>query len=448
MAALSFFSIERFHKYAKYASLTDSSGFIIQDLYKVDGRLKDIDRSERGYLLTADTMYLRMFNNSVDSIYTTVEELRISIGKSGDGELPNKVSLLRGSLRVRINSARDDILHIDSTRATRPSAYYLEGRSHMQECSKYLKEMHTIEGAKLQSRIDSEQFYEKLSSSSINYLLLVFFIVTLALFAIMIKELRERIKYQDELQAKVIDLRRSHSELEEIAYAASHDLQEPLRKIQVFSNMMLFRKNNTIDEDGKATLVRINKAANRMQALIEDLVSLTSLTKIDENATEINLNKTVSLILKDLEEKIKEKNATVNVSALPVISGYELQLHVIFKALLDNALKFTRDGVIPIISISNQVTNGAELSDLNRKLANKKFNCITISDNGIGFDDQYINKMFQIFQRLHNQESEYTGKGIGLAICQRIMANHEGYILAHGEPEIGATFKLFFPLAG
>ena len=446
MAALSFFSIERFHKYAKYASLTDSSGFIIQDLYKVDGRLKDIDRSERGYLLTADTMYLRIFNNAVDSIYTTVEELRIRVGKSGDGDLPNKVSLLRGALRIRINSARDDILHIDSSRATHPSTYYLEGRSQMQECSKYLKEMHTIEGQKLKSRIDSEQFYEKLSSSSINYLLLVFFIVTLALFAIMIKELRERIKYQDELQAKVIDLRRSHSELEEIAYAASHDLQEPLRKIQVFSNMMLFRKSNAIDEDGKATLVRINKAANRMQALIEDLVSLTSLTKIDEKAADTDLNKTISLILTDIEENVQEKNAAVNVSALPTISGYSLQLHVIFKALLDNALKFTRDGVTPIISISNQVTNGAELSDINRKLANKKFNCITVSDNGIGFDDQFVNKMFQIFQRLHNQESEYTGKGIGLAICQRIMANHEGYILAHGEPEIGATFKLFFPL--
>ncbi len=122
------------------------------------------------------------------------------------------------------------------------------------------------------------------------------------------------------------------------------------------------------------------------------------------------------------------------------------QLKILFKALLDNSLKFTRDGVKPVITISCDTINGHELSDINPNLLQKKFYRITCSDNGIGFDNQFMTKIFRIFQRLHAPESDYEGKGIGLAICQRIMANHEGYIIAHGEPGMGAKFKLFFPV--
>ena len=109
-------------------------------------------------------------------------------------------------------------------------------------------------------------------------------------------------------------------------------------------------------------------------------------------------------------------------------------------------MKFTRSGVKPVVHISFEIINGHELSGINPNLLDKKFYCITSSDNGIGFDNQFITKIFQIFQRLHTEQSAYEGKGIGLAICQRIMANHEGYIIGHGVPQMGAKFKLFFPL--
>jgi len=109
-------------------------------------------------------------------------------------------------------------------------------------------------------------------------------------------------------------------------------------------------------------------------------------------------------------------------------------------------LKFTRTGVKPVITITYETITGHELVDINPNLLDKRFYRITCADNGIGFDNKYINKIFQIFQRLHAEESEYEGKGIGLAICQRIMANHEGYLIAHGEPLMGAKFKLFFPV--
>lgn len=136
----------------------------------------------------------------------------------------------------------------------------------------------------------------------------------------------------------------------------------------------------------------------------------------------------------------------MNIQTMPVFKGYANQLLILFKALFDNSLKFSKEGVGPVITITNEITSGEELKGINKKLTDKKFNCITFADNGIGFDNQFIDKMFRIFQRLHAQQSGYDGKGIGLAICQRIMANHEGYIIAHGEPQVGATFKLFFPI--
>ncbi len=145
-----------------------------------------------------------------------------------------------------------------------------------------------------------------------------------------------------------------------------------------------------------------------------------------------DLNRMLRYILIDIDDKVKEKQATVDVQELPEIKGYEQQLKILFKALLDNALKFTRPGVKPVITITCDVMTGHELAEINPNLLEKKFYRITCSDNGIGFDNRFINKIFQIFQRLHAQESEYEGKGIGLAICQRIMANHEGYLIAHG----------------
>ena len=123
-------------------------------------------------------------------------------------------------------------------------------------------------------------------------------------------------------------------------------------------------------------------------------------------------------------------------------------MKILFTALLDNSLKFTREGVKPVIGLSCEIITGHELSEINPNLLHKKFYRITVSDNGIGFDNKFMDKIFQVFQRLHPQQSEYDGKGIGLAICQRIMANHEGYILGHGAPDMGAKFKLFFPVEG
>lgn len=443
MVLLSLFSVERFVTYTSYADKVTHTNKVIANLYKTEVALKDLDRSERGYILTHDTSYLRFLNIAIDSLRPAFMQLEVLL--SQDHEQEKNIALLKGAITLRINYSRQDIDYIDSTKSSTLSNYYYDGRKTMRDAIRMLREMHKTENVLLNERFANQKIYQKLTTNTLKYLLMIFCIVTLTLFVIMIKEFRNRIKYQDELQAKVIDLRRSHNELQEIAYAASHDLQEPLRKIQVFSNMLLYRAKGAVRESGDDLLNRISDSAERMQVLITDLMSLTSLTKIDEEKKPVNLNIVLQDILTDNNARIREKNATVSLGNLPTVNGYEQQLTILFKALLDNSLKFTREGVAPVVNIDCEVTDGTELTDIHPFLAARKFVKVTCTDNGIGFDNKFITKMFRIFQRLHSQQSKYEGKGIGLAICQRIMVNHEGYIVATGVPQEGAKFKLFFP---
>ncbi len=444
MIALSLFSMARFSTFTQFSDAVDHTNLVIVNIRSAEVFLRDVGLTERGYMITHDTLYLRGLNNSIDSINKYVDTLEKITGDNP--EQKKNVTLLKASVAIRIAAVRANIEYIDSCKSSIPSKYYFDSRQQMIECSHQLRAMRLAEYKLLSERTQGQQFYQALTTSTLKYLLVIFCIITLILFSIMVKELRERIRYQEELQTKVIDLRRSHNELQEIAFAASHDLQEPLRKIQVFSNMLLYKNSDLIDEQNKITISRINSSANRMQLLISDLNALTSLTKIDERKETVDLNVTCQYILFDLEDQVKAIGASVEAYALPVINGYPNQLRILFKALLDNSLKFTRERVKPVISLSCEVINGHELVNINPNLIHKKFYRIICSDNGIGFDNQYISKIFQIFQRLHTQESKYDGKGIGLAICQRIMANHEGYIIGHGEPNMGAKFKLFFPV--
>lgn len=424
--------------------MADKASFVIEEIFTGEKALRDIDRSERGYMITKDTMYIRFLNNAIDSINTSISDLRNLT--SDNQELQRTITILNAGVSARILAARENINYVDTCRQSSLSKYYYDSRQMMLDCSKQFRKIHEAQNKLKIELLGEEQFYELLTTRTIKWLLLVFCAITLFLLVLLIKELRGRMRFQEELQAKVIDLRRSHEELQQIAYVAAHDLQEPLRKIQVFSNMLLYQKSSHMDDVYRENLNRINNSANRMQSLITDLSSLTSLTKVDEAKKEIDLNRMLQYIVLGMEDTVSARGATINVKYLPFIEGFENQVRTLFQCLLDNSLKFTRDGVKPEVTISSDIVNGEELEEINPNLKHKKFHRIIISDNGIGFEKQFITKMFQIFQRLHQQESNYEGKGIGLAICQRVMANHEGYILADGFTQQGAIFKLFFPL--
>lgn len=445
MGALSLFSIERLNKYIHYSRLADKSGMVVEEIFTAEKALRDVDRTERGYMLTHDTMYLRFLQAGFDSLKQSMIDLKNLT--SDNPEMQRTITILSADIVNRIAAAKDNIRYVDSSSSSSLSKYYYDSRQLMLNCSKELRKIHDNENQLKTERRRGEKFYEALTTRTIKWLLLVFCIITLFLLILLIKELAGRMRFQEELQAKVIDLRRSHEELQQIAYVAAHDLQEPLRKIQVFSNMLLYQKTDLIDDNNRQHLQRINNSANRMQSLITDLSSLTSLTKVDEERKDLDLNRMLQFILQDIDDKIKNRQGTVSVKYLPFIQGFENQLKLLFHNLLDNALKFSREGVPPEITISSDITNGEELWEINPNLKSKKFNRIIITDNGMGFEKQFIAKMFQIFQRLHQQDAGYDGKGIGLALCQRVMANHEGYILADGASQQGAVFKLYFPIS-
>jgi len=444
MAGLSFFSVDKFSSLINYSTLVDHSNKVIQELYKVEGVSKDLDRAERGYMLTHDTMYQRLLYTSIHRLNPLIDSLRL-LTKDNTSE-QNNLILIKSAIALRLNNIRDNMAYMDTAKTSFISPYYYHGRESMKECMSALNTMYNEESLLLGERVENKIIYQKITSSTLRYILLFFCTITIILFILMIRELKRRVAFQDELNNKLTDLERSHSELEQIAYAASHDLQEPLRKIQVFINRLLYLKKEHIDEESRDTMMRITAAAVRMQDLIEDLVNLTSLTQQQTERQAVDLNKILKHALSELSEKSEQKNAIINQEVLPTITGYPNQLQILFKALLDNSLKFTREDVQPIISVRSDIVSGEELTDINPKHSEQKFYRITISDNGIGFDNKFTHKMFQIFQRLHNQHSEFHGKGVGLALSQRVMANHNGHILAYGHSDVGATFKLFFPI--
>jgi len=250
--------------------------------------------------------------------------------------------------------------------------------------------------------------------------------------------------FNEILQAKNLELERSNTELESFNYIASHDLQEPLRKIQAFSERILTKEANNFSTFSQDYFRRINAAAARMQNLIDALLSYSRANSSNLSDEPTDLNELVSEVLEDLQEQIQDKNAMVNFTTLPTIKIVRIQVHQLFINLVSNALKYSKPGIIPEINITASVISGKDISDPN-SVVHLNYWQISVADNGIGFEQQYDKKIFELFQRLHGT-SDYIGTGIGLAICKKIMRNHQGFISAIGIPGSGATFNIYFPI--
>ncbi len=246
-----------------------------------------------------------------------------------------------------------------------------------------------------------------------------------------------------ELAASNKDLQRSNSELSQFAYIASHDLQEPLRKIHTFTQMLENRIADKLDEQSKNFLTKIYNSSSRMNNLIRDVLTYSGLIKDSEIFKATDLSEIIQSNVNDYELLIEEKKAIVNISTLPVIEAIPLQMSQLFSNLLSNALKFSRKDIQPIIDITVNVLASAEQETLKLKDSMQYYK-ITFRDNGIGFDEEYAEKIFNIFQRLH-RKSEYEGTGIGLAMCKKIVLNHQGEINAVGAAKNAAVFNIILP---
>ncbi|MGM8362453.1 ATP-binding protein [Flavobacterium sp. ARAG 55.4] len=245
-----------------------------------------------------------------------------------------------------------------------------------------------------------------------------------------------------ELAEMNYSLMRSNAELEQFAYIASHDLQEPVRKISTFLEM-LHHSLGDISEKSEGYFKKILNSTNRMTQLIRDVLAYSKVSENNDAFVEVNLNSIIETIKTDFELSIASKGAIIKTKNLPVIEGIPSQLVQLFSNLLSNSLKFAKPDITPIIQIS-AVVAGKKIIEKYPELTHKEYYHLQFKDNGIGFDQDYADRIFKIFQRLHNK-MDYEGTGIGLSICRKIVQTHKGHISASSSEDGGATFHILFP---
>ncbi|MBD2070005.1 PAS domain S-box protein [Leptolyngbya sp. FACHB-671] len=258
-----------------------------------------------------------------------------------------------------------------------------------------------------------------------------------------VRDITERRQTEAELRQFTTRLQQSNQELEDFAAIASHDLQEPLRKIQAFGDRLKSQYSQALTHEGQDYLERMQTAARRMQVLINDLLSVSRITTRAKPFVKVNLNEVIQEVLSDLEIQIQRVKAQITVEELPTIDADPLQMRQLLQNLLSNALKFHQPDVPPIVLIRSQIFNSA-CPDGSNPLQNARCQII-VTDNGIGFAQNYTDRIFTVFQRLHSS-SEYEGTGIGLAICRKIAERHGGTITASSVPGQGSTFTIVLPL--
>jgi signal transduction histidine kinase len=311
--------------------------------------------------------------------------------------------------------------------------------------NKLIKDISGIETKLSHTRIQSRDNYK---NQAVNFnwtIMMIAILFITSAFILLDLEVNRNKRYRIELENRIEELNRSNSELEQFAYVASHDLQEPLRKIRAFSDRLSSKFKEELPPEGKNLIQKIYDASKRMQRLIDDLLSFSRLIKKDTKMVDVDLNTILRDVRDILSIPIKENRVIIQSEPLPTIPGFEFQLTQLFQNLISNSIKYRDAQRDPRIEITCSLAKDVKLPGMHSYHQNRDFYHISFADNGIGFSPAYAEKIFVIFQRLHTKE-EYEGTGIGLAICRRVVTNHNGLITADGKEGLGAKFSLYLPI--
>ena len=405
--------------------------------------LVDAETGQRGYLLTGNEDFLNPYHESQENIDSTLHQLTALIK---DNSIQCKrLDSIKTMTELRLKAMEVNIERIRGGKSVDTLKLYV-GKIYMDKIRKLSQKIDTDEEQVLQHRNELQSDSDK----KMTYYLLGLSVVTLAFLAIFFRllylELKQRIALQTTLEHKLTEVEHTNAELEQFAYITSHDLQEPLRKIRAFGERLYTRQADELSEDAKNNILKINQSASRMQLLINDLLTFSRITNIkDDVFDEIDLNWILNETKEDFSELIHQKKAMIYSKQLPIIKGIRVQLMQLFNNLISNSLKYSRPDVNPVIEIKYKQVVGEEIPSVGPLQQEKVYHKITFMDNGIGFEEKYSEKIFTIFQRLHNK-NEYEGTGIGLAICRRIVTNHNGYIITEVKKDyIGAIFHVYLP---
>lgn len=413
-------------------------------LGRVDSHLKDAINGEKSFILTGDSSLLYPALWRVDSIRSYIDSVRFFASPS------QRINLVRLQRLVtdRLRMVKDNVGKAARGADTQGLRHrLLEAKVVMADYQQLYDRMLAIEAQEkfaVDMRIKSGQ------RNIPNYLFATFVFAAGCLivsFFFVIRELRKRLAFQQQLQQQVGSLNRANAELEQLTNIASHHLQEPLRKIQTFSNQVTSRYKG-LPEEATMLLGKIDSAARHMHGLTRDMVRYSSLINTQEGLMQIDLNYVLMKVAEQLDEKLTlHQGKLIITNTLPVIKGIPSQLLMLFEQLIDNSIKFSRKEVPPVIAITNEEITGNKISHkLVSAFGGTMYYKITVADNGMGFDNKYLDKMFYLFQKLESQQGLYQSKGIGLPMVQRIMINHGGTVTAMGMAGEGAVFSLYFPI--
>ncbi len=389
-----------------YAS--EHSFRVLSTINNFEKNLIGAEAAQRGYLLTSDVH----FKDEFQSVLHLTDSSLDALARVTKDDNVQKIYLfqLQKFVGIHIKLLKQN-LDVKSPLAGNNEALRQEMIA-MEHCKNYLNKMRASEEASLNSILVRKNKYQQVNLFFFLAIFITACLISILVIGVFFRELGIRLATQLRLRRKIDELTKSRKELEQVTFAASHDLQEPMRKIRILSSMLAQKMDNKIVDADMDIIQRINKVAEKMQSQLSDLVLYTADLKI--------------------------------VNQLPAIKGSMSQLKVMVTNLLDNAKKYQDKNRILTITVGYKIINIRESKLLWDYRSVKHYHQITITDNGIGFDPQYNEKIFGLFQRLHNQ-SEYPGKGIGLSIARQVMSNHQGFIYAAGEKMTGASFILQFP---
>jgi|SRR5690554_332026 len=422
----------------QYGSTVEKTNAIIQ-------HITQLESSAYSFVITRSTESQAIYKHKKQTLLTYVK--RLGDHCSAHHFADDETELLNQLISQRI-STLDKMMAQDSVSTEKQKEQMTFGNETTMEILNTLKSIRTTNN----KMRESNQKDAEIANRNAMLLLTVFGAVMLLIVFISFFKMRKEIlrseRYLREINQINIELSSMNENLENFAYVASHDLNEPLRKIRTFGELIELELNN--ERVDKAKIVshihRMQSAAERMQELMEDLLSYSRISRQFNISDKINLEKEVETVLGDLEISIKENKAIINVKSLPKsLLADPIQMRQLFQNLISNAIKFRKPDVESVINIESELVKADELPCKELSKNNPKMYWkISVSDNGIGFDEQYLDKIFAVFQRLHGR-SAYEGTGIGLSICKKICENHKGTITAKSSEGNGATFIVFLP---
>lgn len=440
--ALSYSYNEINQELINYSEKVNQTQRVISSLNEVSSALYESTYHANTYLFLKDTAYI----NKTLAAAKTIPALTQKIDSLVVGNESQQKRLEALKVHVGEFSTYTERLAKSGTLVNPAIVYALYKKKNLEvdSITKLISEMNNVEGQLMHMRVRSRDNY-RLQVFRYNWIIMLVAIVFLSsAFVLLDRELKRNQFYRIDLENKIENLNRSNSELEQFAYVASHDLQEPLRKIRSFSDRLVSKYQEEISDEIFQMLNKIDGSAQRMQLLINDLLSFSRIVKTGSDARLINLNTSLADAKSNLSEMIMENKAVIHSELLPSVEGYGSQMVQLFQNLLSNSIKYHKEDQRPVICITHRLVNGEIIPGVKPSHQEIQFHQIKISDNGIGFKKEFSEKIFIIFKRLHGR-NEFAGTGIGLAICKRVVSNHNGYIFAESTEGEGANFYIYLP---